>query len=338
MSHEISKIDLQEGTSMAWHKLTKISESITAENCWLSSWDVEKSPLLRHDGSQSEWNEIVCTDDKSIVVGNPVSDSYSLIDNKQFIGIVKDAIDNISGSRIVSNGSVCERGRIFVSVEVPELKEFTAAGRKFVPYLNFLSSHDMSTPFVVNASNVCTVCNNTFTMNLRDLNNKVFRVSVRHTKNANAKLADIDGLIDSYTGTQAKFKATMDRLAKKTADAYQASRFFTGLLSVKRDVPKIVMDGGDMELSTRRTGQVNRLVSLFQAGAGNRGENRADMFSAVTDYYSHESSGGRNPFKHVASSEFGAGLVMKEKALYAMENEEEYQSLVSDGNLILSKS
>lgn len=337
MSHEISNIDTQEGTTMAWHKLTKINPEITPENCWLSTWDVQKSPLFREGGSKTEWNEIVCTDNKSIIVGHPVSDSYSVIANERFLAIVGDAIDNINGSKIVSNGSVCERGRIFASVEVPEMKEFTAAGRKYVPYLNFLSSHDMSTPFVANASNVCTVCNNTFTMNLKDVKNKVFRVSVRHTKNANAKLADIDGLIDAWIGTQARFKMTMDRLAKKSADAYQAAHFFTGLLSSKinRDASKIVAASDDEELSKRRSGQVNRLVTLFQTGAGNRGENRADMFSAVTDYYSHESSGGRNPFKQVASSEFGAGLIMKEKALYAMENDDEYESVVLDGKMIL---
>jgi len=338
MSHDININDAQEGTFMAWHKLTKLRQQIAIDDCWLSTWDVQKSPLHRADGSLSDWKEIVCTDDNSLVIGPPVADSYSLITNKEFLEIVRDSMEHIRDSRIVSNGSVCDRGRVFVSVEIPEFKEFEAANRHFTAYINFLNSHDMSCPFVVNASNTCTVCNNTFTMNLTDTNNKAFRASVRHTKNAHAKLADIDGMIDAYVGTQARFRVTMNALAKKAADAYQASQFFAGLLSTKdnRQAAKMVNSIVDVESSTRRSNQVSRLTELFKSGKGNRGETRADIFSAVTDYYSHESSGGRNVFKQVASSDFGAGQAMKDRALSALDNDDDYHTLTRVGKLVLA--
>jgi hypothetical protein len=342
MSHEISSIDRQQGTRQAWHGLTQILAKITLAECWLSSWDVEKRPMREPDGSESEYCRIVCTDNPSIKIGRPVHcETYGLIDNREFLKIVQDSIDLMSGSVIESVGSVCERSRILVSVTIPEIAELTAAGRKFVPYLNFLSSHDMSAPFLVNASTICTVCNNTFGMNLHDSENKEFRVRVPHTKNASKALERIPELIDAYCGTQRRFAAIMDSLATKEVALDQAERFFTGFLTVKdaSEGRKLIASRPErsaLELSTRRANQIDRLTDLFRSGAGNDGNDRSDLFSSVTDYYSHESAGGRNVWKQVESSEFGAGAVAKDRAFSILQSDSATQAMIDVGDLVLS--
>ena len=69
-------------------------------------------------------------------------------------------------------------------------------------------------------------------------------------------------------------------------------------------------------MSSRTFNTVTRLAELFQRGAGNNGETLLDAFSAVTDFYSHESSGGADQpgfrVKQALSSEFGSASRKKQ--------------------------
>lgn len=347
MSHEITVTDRQQGLRQAWHSLTEILAKITLSESWLSKWNVEKRPMIDPDGSPSEYCRIVCTDDPKIMIGRPVHcETYGLIDNTEFLKIIQDSIDLIPGAVVESVGSVCGRSRIFVSVSVPQIKELTAAGREFLPYLNFLSSHDMSAPFLANMSTICTVCNNTFRMNLASEESgkglKAFKVRVPHTKNASKALANIPGLIDAYCGTARRFAAIMDSLESAPVSRDGARAFITGSLFTGdvQEANRLIASRPEkkaLELSTRRGNQIDRIAELFVSGAGNRGETRADLFSAFTDYYSHESSGGReNPWKQVESSEFGAGQTAKEFAFETLQSDRATQSMIEVGSLVLA--
>lgn len=346
MSHNISNIDLQQGIRQAWHGLTQILEKITLANSWLAKWDVAKRPLYRNiDGNfvATDNCELFCTDRPEITVGKAVDcESYGLITNADFLAVCTEALASMPGAIVESVGSVCERSRIFVTVTIPEIPELKAAGRSFVPYLNFLSSHDKSAPFLVNASTVCTVCDNTFRMNLHDSENKEFRASVVHSKNAIKRLENIPNLIDAYCGTQRKFAAIMETLADKEVTQSQSREFFTGFLTVSdanagRKLIASRPDRSALEISTRRANQIDRLGELFRFGKGNSGANRADLFSAVTDYYSHESSGGRdNVAKQIASSEFGSGQTFKARAFDLLQSDESVATLCQVGNLVLA--
>lgn len=347
MSHNISKIDRQQGIRQAWHGLTEIFTKIVLGQSWLANWDVAKRPLYRNVNgvfAETDACELYCTDKPEITVGKPVDcQTYGVISNADFLRVCQEAIDLIPGATVESVGSVCERSRIFVSISLPEVAEFTAAGRKWIPNLNFLSSHDKSAPFVVNASTICTVCDNTFRMNLAAGNGKgEFRASVVHSKNAIKRLENIPDLVDAYCGTQAKFAAIMETLGnKEVASPDNARAFFTGFLSVPDATSgrKLIAnhDRNALELSTRRTNQVDRLTELFRFGKGNAGQTRADLFSAVTDYYSHESAGGtENPDKQVASSEFGSGQTFKARAFDVLQVDADVSTLCEVGDLILS--
>jgi len=88
---------------------------------------------------------------------------------------------------------------------------------------------------------------------------------------------------------------------------------------------------------------------LFQRGAGNNGETLLDAFSAVTDYYSHESSGGADQpgfrMKQTISSEFGSASRKKQdffNALFYSKAKDDptfrrdsFDALVSRGNTVI---
>lgn len=333
---------------MGWHKLTIVQEVIVLLSSWLSKWDVSKVPMLESDGSQSEYCRITCTDDKTIRIGAPVHcDSYGLVTNADFLRIINTAIREIPGAQVASVGSVCGRSRIFVSVKLAELPEFKAAGRAFQPYLNFLSSHDMSAPFTVNTSNICTVCNNTFGMNLSSMGRqlsglnaanresekaKAVRVVMKHTKNVMERLENVPEIVDGFHGAQALFRITMDKLAKEPVRVDDANALFAGFLTTQEEASK-----GEA-MSTRRANQVERLVELFRKGAGNQGENRADWFSAVTDYYSHENAGGDDRMRQFVSSEFGSGQMAKGRAWSLIQDDKAIVATAQRGRAVLAMS
>ena len=227
MSHEITVHDRQEGIEQAWHGLTHVKPVIALRDCWLALWDIVKSPLFTtgKDGRpvSTEYCQLIASDNPELHIGGPVSkETFSPITNAKFLAIIGEALAMIPGAIIASVGSVCGRARVFVSVKLPQQAEvFNAAGREFKPYLNFLNSHDQSAPFVAVVSFVCTVCNNTFRMNLslveKDLTGinaakkrSELRIRLKHTKNVADRLENVPEVIDGFLGATALFKAGME--------------------------------------------------------------------------------------------------------------------------------
>lgn len=330
---------------MAWHNLTIVKPFILLRDCWLSAWDVVKAAMTEPDGSKSEYCRVVCTDNKSITIGKPVhEETYTLLNNATFLSLVQSALDQIRGASVASVGSVCRRARVFVSLKLPALESLasetltlTAAGRTFQFYLSFFNSHDKSAPFGVQLSTVCVVCNNTFNAVLQCADGKLLRLRIPHTKNMEAKLADVPRIIDAFFTSAQQFAEQMNALAMIPITAADAKNFFAGFLVTGSDGSESEKSESDqVEISTRRMNQIDRLVSLFVSGKGNNGANLADLFSAVTDYYSHESSGGDDKVKQIASSEFGNGQTMKSLCWAILKDDKRIAATIADGNRILA--
>ena len=338
MSHEITKLDRQQGIEQAWHGLTEIRNPLTLADSWLAQWDIVKAPLYTVENgqpSETEFCQIVASDNSKIRIGTPVHcETYQPVTNADFLRIVNDALLGITGVRVASVGSVCARGRVFVSVKLTELESFKAAKREFKPYLNFLNSHDQSSVFAVNTSNTCTVCNNTFSMNLHDKTGTGLRVRLKHTRNVGQRLENIPELVDGFLGAQAEFRAKMDTFDSQPIAEKHARSFFTGFLTPKVNAENL--NTADLELSTRKTNQIDRLTSLFSTGVGSRGETLADVFSAVTDYYTHESSGGDDIEKQIVSSDYGMGQAQKDRAWNVLQSRDMVNETVRIGNHVLA--
>jgi hypothetical protein len=124
----------------------------------------------------------------------------------------------------------------------------------------------------------------------------------RHTKNVVHRLPRIADLVDKAVGVQREFANAFEALAGKTIKLDDAMHAYRGF----------VVPAAAKELSTRSINTVDRLGELFRRGAGNMGQTRADLFSGVTDFYTHESSGNStNPQRQFVSSDFGTGADRK---------------------------
>ena len=313
MAHRIEQNDQQQGIQQAWHGLTKIKPVITLEDNWLTEWDVQPI-LLEKRGKPSKWAVLECSDIPDVEIGQPYNpETFKPVDNKSFLELVRASIAGTS-HEIVSVGSVRNRGRVFVSTKLNGMEAFVAGGRSFSAYLNFGNGHDKSSVLWVNTSNTCTVCDNTFSSNLFSVENKHsdnsddIRIRQRHTKNAIMRLPEMAKLIDKAIGVQAEFQLEFQKLSQVPLSSPVATNLFAGFLGRRITDAKTVEKG----LSTRANNTILQLVNLYESDKGNGGSTRADAFSAVTDYYTHYSSGkDTNPMRQFLSSEYGSGQQSK---------------------------
>jgi hypothetical protein len=304
MGHGITARDLQQGRTMAWHGLTDVKEDLSLDNCWLAKWDVKPEVLKVGDEEtpfrilrsfpNEEWDDDDADTDNGLV-GKPFDpDTYKPFTNASFLKQLKEGTIG-EDLKLDSIGAICERTRIFASFEMG--LSYRAAGREFRPFLNVGNSHDQSSPLWVNTSNTCTVCNNTFTLNM-SLGGTVW--GVKHTKHSAPKMRTLGMSITAMLEGHTKFKAEFEALGMMPVSQNDARAFFVGLLGTP-----------DAELSTRTENTVDRLMQLFRGGAGNHGRDWADLFSAVTDFYTHEAANGAGTpdanWKNFLSSEFGNG-------------------------------
>jgi hypothetical protein len=340
MAHRIEKHDKQEGTTQGWHGLTVIREIITLADNWLRQWEILPVRLDKR-GQPSKWTILECSDVPELEIGQPYNpDTFHPVNNADFLRLVGDSIGG-TGHEIVSVGSVRNRGRVFVSIRLNGMDKFKAAGREFSAFLNFGNGHDKSSVLWVNTSNTCTVCDNTFSANLFSVEDKSakqtgpaddVKMRLRHTKNAEMRFPALATLIDKAVGVQAEFALELDRIAKVEIAPVVAQDIFAGFIG--RNVSKADLDKG---LSSRARNTVTRLSGLFaDAKQGNSGRNLADAFNAVTDYYTHESSGGEDKGRQFLSSEYGAGQVAKSEFWQTVRDETAIETTIARGQVLLA--
>lgn len=326
MAHGITKRDKQQGRHMGWHKLTEINPDLNLKSNWLREWDIQEIQLQTADGVEVPFRILTGSDDNQ-PIGKPYASTYTPVTNVQFLDMIAEAISGVKGAVVETVGSVCNRGRVFVSISIKGMDKFVIGKREFNDFLNFGNGHDQSCAVWANSSNICTVCANTFGMNLEDAN-----VKVKHSKDVVARLENIVEIIDAYAGTQAKFKAEFERLMNEDMKVDEARNLYAGWLI------RSANSEGSKDLGPKTLTKVNRLTELFETGKGNSGQNRADAFSAVTDFYTHESTrgNGQNVARQVFSSDFGMGRIAKNDFWNVIRNDKSISAYAASGKKALA--
>ena len=329
MSHGITNRDRQEARHMGWHNLTQINEVLDLKNNWLTKWDIQEVGLKTVGDVEVPFKILTGTDDNQ-VIGKPFAGTYTPVSNKAFLDMIGEAISGVKGAVVESVGSVNNRGRVFVSLSIKGMDKFKVGDREFLDYLNFGNGHDQTSAVWTNASNTCTVCDNTFSMNLNG--EQEVKCKVKHSKDVIARLDNIVEIIDAYAGTQAKFKAEFERLMNEPMKTDKARNLFAGWM-----IRSTNEDGGK-DLGPKTLTKVNRITELFEKGKGNSGENRADAFSAVTDFYSHESvrNSGKNVARQLFSSEYGLGRMAKSSFWNVIRNDDSVNAFAANGKKALA--
>ncbi len=322
MAANIQTRDIQQGTFQAWHGLTKLEKSITKENIVFNRYSLLELPLTyNHNGKEmkTDSRQIVASDD-GLPIGKPISDTYSVISNMEIFDMAMESMAGMK-HKLVSVGTIADRAKGFMSFELD--KEFMAGQRKTNSVLSLLWGHGNGLPVIGKSNFTVIVCQNTFNASMNQKGDFTFRVS--HHKFAAKKIDNMGEAIEAHFGVQAEFQAAMDEFSSINCSQSKAERIYTGFIG----------EGND-KLSTRSKNQIDRLVTLFNTGKGNRGETFADLFNGVTDYYSHESSGGeKNRWKQFESSEFGSGNRAKVEFFELIQNKDRLKETEKAGERLL---
>ena len=302
MAAHLENRDIQTGIEQAWHGLTKVVPVVQYEDAF--PFEIERLPLLMANDTPLEgWSFFRCSDDGK-PAGVPVSESYQALTNARFWEIVQNAVGG-TDAIVESAGTIYDRCRRFVTVKLgTDVDDFNVGDRQFKNRFSLLDSIDGSTNFYGVNSSTCVVCANTFAVVMGDSSGE-FRFKIRHSKNLLPKIENMEKAIDQFIGVTAQFKRALEIANEIPITPTDARSLFAGWAGAETN-----------GMSSRTFNTVTRLAELFQRGAGNNGETLLDAFSAVTDFYSHESSGGADQpgfrMKQTLSSEFGSASRKKQ--------------------------
>lgn len=318
--------DVQLGLSMAWHGLTQILTAITG-----FPFELLRKPCQMDGSDVAGWDWIVGNDDSEII-GKPVADSFQFLSNARWLEIAQNSMSLIPGAVVESLGTFDGRAKRYLTIRLNDgREEFKIGDRVFQNRLNLQGAIDGSMSDVLKGSNTCIVCANTFAMSLGDAS-KGIHLKAKHTKNHADKWEAIEEQIEGFFNRSAEFERLMISAEEIAITENRAHMAVLGWLAEGK------------EAATRTLNAADRMRQLFLTGAGNRGQTGLDLISAVTDFYSHESSGGDNRMKQFTSSEIGAGAKAKDQFLADIRtkdfrfNKQAIASLVKAGELSLSLS
>jgi uncharacterized protein DUF932 len=347
MSANIQQYDRQQGIKQAWHGLTQIVEGLSLQLNWLRSWEIVKIPLwmrgsemiklvnaqraalglpanyTRDDNMQTSGYQLVASDNPDCLIGKEFRDSYRPISNVEFLGMLEKALEGTQ-HKLVSIGTVCNRAKRFATFDLSSLGKYTAGGREFQPYLNAMDFLDKTGQIAWNLSQTCIVCDNTFTA----ANLQADTQRARHTKNVMTKVNGFSQMIQDAVGVTKEFALAFESLATQPVAHEAARQVYAGFIG----------QATNEKLSTRAMNQVDELETLFRKGRGNRGESRADLFSGVTDYFTHgsgSSSGINRMQRTFESSEFGNGARRKADFWTIVNDDEAFEHTLSHGAKLL---
>lgn len=337
MSHNIFENDKQQGIEMAWHGLTEVHpEGLSLSDNWLTAWDGSPVKLVadNEEKTNTGFSLLMATDKPGLLIGKPFNpETYKPVYNREFVDIARKLCDRFPGAKPISIGSLRNRRRVFIALQLPEGNggEYKAGGRDFRGLFNLLNSFDQSCPVMGVGSNICTVCDNTFSANMAAGfgDEEASGAIARHTLGLDLK-ALADGMTEAIK-YQLGFANQFDAICAKPIDKDNAVFAFAGFVGEKR-----------AQLTSRSAGIVDSLTALFLKGAGSNGDDLGDWFSAITDFYTHQNAGVVNPkhneeeqnaskLKQWMSSEYGSGAKAKSAAWDIVNDESRMAKLIASG-------
>jgi phage/plasmid-like protein (TIGR03299 family) len=310
------------GVVAAWHQLgVTLGQHATKEEILKAAgcdYSIFKSQLRDGRGnpvpawSTFRWNaEDVATKDgsKAVWLGN-VGEDYTILPHQIGFEMVDEIIqaDTEQMAHWSTCGALGNGERVFgcanlnMSINVGEDKHEN--------YLLFSTGHDGSLGFSFRQTNVRVVCQNTLSMALSGKTTAM--LSIRHTKNAKARIADVRATLESIRNDVQSAEERLRFLASRRMDRPTLTAVLDRLFpKTKKD-----MDGNDQS-STKRDNILADVLRLYESNDHGAFPEQAGtsyaLLNAVTNFTDHLRSSKND--QRALSATFGSGDALKVKAL-----------------------
>jgi phage/plasmid-like protein (TIGR03299 family) len=319
----------------AWHKLgQRTPNAVTwAEAMKLAGldWTVSKHQLMGClPGTElrevAAWG-IFRSDDAAFL--GAVGDRYTPIQNKDAFDFVDVLLEATNGAHFDSAGALGNGERIWCSAKVP-FDFDVVPGDKNETYLMFNTSHDGSESAVCKLTTVRVVCENTLRSALSGAGEFV---RVKHTRNAQDRLARAAEVMQGVGSTVSALKEKLSRLAQVRMTRESMTSILDRLFPKPKD---------EKANTTRRENILSDVLQCYERNDGNafpqiRGT-AYNLLNAVTEYTDHlrtaKNHGGNILLARADSCTFGSGAQLKESALEVILEESAKLPAINGGSLL----
>ena len=300
------------GNEVPWHGLgKKVDANLTAEEAIVAAgldWQVGKAPVIFENelGIQHTMDSryVVYRKDNNVGLG-VVGQKHTDVQNKQCFSIM----DAIVGEKLASYHTAGYLGngeRIWMLMQTPGI--IRVAGDDVIEkFILLATSHDGTLSLSILFTPIRVVCQNTLNA---ALSGKQDTFRARHTESITARISNIQEIRDTLgiiSNQYSYLEELSQRLASRQATGAFVDQFLKDLFQQKQ---------GD-EISTRTKNRMDSVDRLFQYGRGNqmpqiKGSLWA-LYNGAVEYADYEN--GKDPVKRAQSTLFGAGSMLKARAM-----------------------
>jgi phage/plasmid-like protein (TIGR03299 family) len=212
-----------------------------------------------------------------------VSKDYHLVQYHEVVELAYAIIGAADDTPLLDTlGLLFDGRRLFGFIDFGDVAEVLPNGAvdRFTRGLGFMSSHDGSQSVTFATSWLRWVCNNTVTAGLGSAR-RVLRV--RHTSNADERLAQAPQLLGLAYGGDEEFSAIVAELGAAELGPGELDRL------IARIWPKPEGPDATDRAKAIWANRTERLVALYEGPscAGGFGDNRWSVYNAVSEYLDH---------------------------------------------------
>jgi hypothetical protein len=309
--------DFQVGVVKAWHGMTRILATITADQFP----DIIKVPLryVLPSGEVREWagKTVPVSSDDGVPVGTASGDSYTVFAPREAMQYLGEVLSG-TGHKVESLGMIFDRSRWFVTYSLDELEGIAPKGEAFK--LTASGGLDKSQSPMFSLTHTVAVCANTVA--IARSGRALF--SSKLTKGFASRLEASRDALGQTVGMARLFNETLRGLEQSPATLDEAREVYAGELSVA---------GADLR-SARSTNLLDELLVGFRSGRGNAGATRLDVLNGFTEVFGQGLAGAssrRDAFSRWQSSEFGGFAERKSEFAAAVATADGWDSLATAG-------
>jgi phage/plasmid-like protein (TIGR03299 family) len=285
-------------------------------------WRCEEQELRTEAGLFVSSHKAIVRSTDSKILG-VVTRGYNILQNAESFSFVDSLVDD--GHMTYQGAGTFDDGKsIFIQGRLPEGGEIVP-GDVVWPYLAFVNRHDGSGSVTTCLTSVRIVCANTQRAAVKQGRASGNAINIKHTKNMHDRLEQARHVFGWATTNFGDYIKAAKSLVKKNIVSHKALRdFFSNVVQAKSE-----------DIATRTENKIDRLMDLFEVGAGN--DNRLvkgtywAAVNAVTQYIDHEATtrlrgDGMQDLdesaraaairaKRFESSQLGAGADIKDRAM-----------------------
>jgi phage/plasmid-like protein (TIGR03299 family) len=298
------------GRRAAWHDLGIVTgEHFTwGELCasGMMNFGVEKRQLQSPSGKPvSSWGTFRTDNDEFL--GNVGEDYPILHHSRGFEGI--DYLIATQGGAHYETAGVLGVGEVVWGLADLALTLEVVPGDRHETYLLFSTSYNCTRSYEFRITRRRVVCENTLNFALASAAEAKLRI--RHTKNAERRIVDMNEVIQDIRVQGASVKETLQQLAQRTTTRDTVESIFDRLY------PKTKGDDGAEYSSAVRNNTLREILARFEGNDNNafpdvRGT-AYNLLNAITEYTDHARTARAG--SRAESAMFGSGDRLKTKAL-----------------------